>query len=279
MNEQLGFEGMPTRLFTCTPSKLTAWQDCPRRYRMTYLDRPRPAKGAPWAHNSLGASVHNALRAWWEEPLERRTSARAASLLDQQWLTLGYRDTDQELTWKQRARDWIESYVDRLDPADEPLGVERSVATRTDRLALSGRVDRIDLRDEQAVIVDYKTGRRPLTVDDARSSLALAIYVLCARRTLRRPAHRVELHHLPTDTVLAFDHTEETLARHLSRAEASAADIVAATDTLEAGADRDELFPPRTGPLCGTCDFRAHCPEGQAATPAKESWSALALDP
>ncbi len=58
---QLGFEGMPRRLYPCTPTRLTTWLDCPRRYRMTYLDRPPPPKGAPWAHNSVGASVHNAL--------------------------------------------------------------------------------------------------------------------------------------------------------------------------------------------------------------------------
>jgi len=28
-----GFEGMPERLFVCTPSKLGAFADCPRRYR------------------------------------------------------------------------------------------------------------------------------------------------------------------------------------------------------------------------------------------------------
>ena len=59
--EQLGFEGMPRRLYPCTPTRLSAWLDCPRRYRMSYLDRPPPPKGPPWAHNSLGASIHNAL--------------------------------------------------------------------------------------------------------------------------------------------------------------------------------------------------------------------------
>ncbi len=37
--------GMPARLYPCTPSRLTTWLDCPRRYRFTYLDRPQPAKG------------------------------------------------------------------------------------------------------------------------------------------------------------------------------------------------------------------------------------------
>ena len=40
--EQLGFEGMPRRLYSCTPTRLATWLDCPRRYRMTYIDRPTP---------------------------------------------------------------------------------------------------------------------------------------------------------------------------------------------------------------------------------------------
>ena len=81
--EQLGFEGMPRRLYTCTPTRLSSWLDCPRRYRMTYLDRPPPAKGPPWAHNSLGASVHNALAGWWRLPRAQRTVGAAGGLLEQ----------------------------------------------------------------------------------------------------------------------------------------------------------------------------------------------------
>jgi putative RecB family exonuclease len=33
-----------------------------------------------------------------------------------------------------------------------------------DALAVSGRVDRMDERGDEIVIVDYKTGRRPLTI-------------------------------------------------------------------------------------------------------------------
>ena len=77
------------------------------------------------------------------------------------------------------------------------------MATRTDTIVLSGRIDRLDARPG-LVVVDYKTGRHLLTVDDARSSLALALYALAASRVLRRPCHRVELHHLPTGQVNAI---------------------------------------------------------------------------
>ena len=43
--EQLGFEGMPRRLYACTPTRLSTWLDCPRRYRMTYLDQAGAAEG------------------------------------------------------------------------------------------------------------------------------------------------------------------------------------------------------------------------------------------
>jgi RecB family exonuclease len=163
----------------------------------------------------------------------------------------------------------------RINARREPVGVERTVGTCTRRLALSGRVDRIDARDGELVVVDYKTGRRTVTDDDARGSQALALYVLAVRRTLRRPCRRVELHHLPTGVVAAFDHTDASLAQHQQRAERTADDIVAATDTLAAGADPDEVFPPAPSPSCGWCDFRKHCPEGQAASPDLASWAGL----
>jgi RecB family exonuclease len=274
--EQLTLADMPTRLFSCTPSKLAAF-DCPRRYRLTYLDRPTPQRGRPWAHNTLGAVVHLALHQWWLMPRERRTPEAGAVLVERNWQSAGFRDDAQSAQWRDIAADWVRQYLaEQVDPADEPVGVERTVATRSEQLAVSGRVDRIDDRDGELVIVDYKTGRSALTEDDARGSQALALYVLGTRRTLRRACSRVELHHLPTGRVAAFDHTEESLARHVQRAEATAADIVVATDTLASGADPDDVFPTSPGPSCRWCDFRGVCEEGRAASPELDGWAGLA---
>jgi hypothetical protein len=279
--EQLGLEGMPRRLYVCTPSRLNAWLDCPRRYRMTYLDRPPPPKGPPWAHNSVGASVHNALAAWWRLPRHERTTQMAGTLLLRGWLTEGFRDPAQSDLWRERARAMVERYAAGLDPADEPLGVERTVATRTDVIAVSGRIDRLDQRGADLVVVDYKTGRHVLTAADARGSLALALYALAAARVMRRPCHRVELHHLPTGEVIAWEHTDESLRRHLTRAERIAEECAAADEASRAGlaAERvDEVFPPRTGPQCSWCDYVRHCPEGRLAAPRKDPWSGLPTD-
>ena len=174
---------LPPRLFSCTPSRLTTWLDCPRRYRFSYVDRPTPPKAGAWAHNSVGAAVHVALAGWWSLPLAERTPQSAGSLVRAGWQPSGFRDDAQSAAWRERAADMVERYVTDLDPADEPIGVERTVAMRTERLALSGRIDRLDRRGDELVVVDYKTGRHVLTTDDARGSLALALYAAAAART------------------------------------------------------------------------------------------------
>jgi putative RecB family exonuclease len=281
--EQLGFEGMPRRLYACTPTRLTTWLDCPRRYRMTYLDRPPPPKGAPWAHNSLGASIHNALAGWWRLPRRERTVTAAGDLLESGWISDGFADDAQSAAHRRRCRRMVEGYVVALDPAVEPLGVERTVATRTDLIAVSGRIDRLDDRRAdgglagELVVVDYKTGRHLLTADDARGSLALALYALAAERVMRRPCRRVELHHLPSGKVLAWEHTEESLARQLGRAEDIAAECAAADARykIDGGAAAEGAFPARPGIGCGWCDYRAQCPEGSAASQQRRPWDAL----
>ena len=272
--EQLGFEGMPERLFVCTPSKLSAFEDCPRRYRFSYVDRPMPQKGLPWAHNSLGASVHTALKNWYGLVPERRRPSALPTLLGSTWVSEGYRDDAQERAARVKALGWLESYVATLDPAVEPTGVERVVAAKTGVLAFSGRADRIDRRGDELVIVDYKTGRSELTQDDARGSSALALYAYAAARVFRRACRTVELHHLPTGTVAVHEHSDASIERAVSRAEAVARDIRQAERAVADGAAPDDAFPTTPSSLCSYCDFRRVCPAG-AVAPLRQPWSAV----
>jgi RecB family exonuclease len=270
---------VPQRLFMCTPSRLAAWLDCPRRYRFTYVDRPMPPKGPPWAHNTVGAAVHVALASWWSLPEAARTPEAAGRLVRERWKPMGFRDDAQAADWRERAAGMVERYTAELDPTEEPIGVERTVALKTDRLAVSGRIDRLDRRGDELVVVDYKTGRHVLSTDDARGSLALALYAIGAARTMRRSCTKVELHHLPSGEVVVWEHTEETLARHLGRAHEIAQEAVEAQAAAAGHGDLDAAFPPRPGSLCTWCDFVQHCPEGQAASPQRtQPWAGLPAD-
>lgn len=265
----------PARLYPATPTRLTTWFDCPRRYRMTYLDRPAPPKGPPWAHTSLGTAVHLALSDWWALEPHQRTPAAAARLVRHRWRPAGFRDEQHSRAWCERAAQETADYAATQDPSSEPVGVERTVAVRTARLALSGRVDRLDDRDGELVVVDYKTSRRPLGPDDARTSLALGLYAAGASTVFRRPCTAVELHHVPTGQVQRHDLTSAGIGRKVAEADSLASDLVRADAAFAAGATGPEVFAPRVGPLCGWCDVRDHCPEGRRAAPAKAPWSAL----
>jgi RecB family exonuclease len=222
--------------------------------------------------------VHTALKNWYALAGPERTAEALPKLLRATWVGEGYRDEAQEQQAFQRALGWLETYVGGLDPDAEPVGVERVVAARTDVLALSGRVDRIDQVGDELVIVDYKTGRADLTSDDARGSRALALYAYASERVFRRRCRRVELHHLPTGTVAVHEHTDESLARHLRRAEQTAQDAIDAEQAVAAGADPDEVFAPTPGPICSWCDFRRVCPAG-AGAPEREPWAAIERHP
>ncbi|WP_130342825.1 RecB family exonuclease [Herbihabitans rhizosphaerae] len=267
---------MPRKLVRVTPSKLSTWTDCPRRYRMAYLDRPTPPRGGAWAHSTLGAAVHNALRAFFDLPVDRRTPAAAEKLVHSHWKTEGFSGEQQSDTYRERAAGWVGDYVANADTSIDPIGLERWVSAPAGRIIAEGRVDRIDERGGELVIVDYKTGRHGLHADDARYSQALALYVIAARRTLRKPCTKVELHHLPSGTVSSWEHTEDSLRRHHTRAQEAAEEFELATDTFTAGGDPEILFPPRVGRQCSWCDFRRSCPEGQATGPAAEPWAMLA---
>jgi RecB family exonuclease len=269
------FVGMPQRLFRASPSRLLAWLDCPRRYRMQYLDRPSPPARAQRAHTSFGLAVHNALRDWWDLPEGQRTPEAGAELVRTSWIDVGFRDADQSLEWRGRAQQQVSAYLGDVDPARQPLGIERTVSLRTEALALQGRIDRLDDRPDGLAVVDYKTSRSVPTDDEARTSLPLALYAAAVWKMFRRRCVRVELHHLPSGSVAAHEHTGESLRRKLDEAESIARDARAAeADYAELGTDSSR-FPARVGPLCQWCDYRAHCPAGQAFGAEKSGWAAL----
>jgi RecB family exonuclease len=266
---------MPRRLYSASPSKLLAWLDCPRRYRMQYLDRPRPATRKPRAHTSVGVATHNALRDFWDLAPFERTPASVEQLVRRSWIDVGFRDPEQSAQWLVRTTGRVTEYLRAVDRDKQPLGVERTVSLHTETLAVTGRLDRLDDRDGELVVVDYKTGRAKLTDDDARTSLPLALYAVAVAGMFRRRCARVELHHVPTGEVLVHEHTPQTLQRKVGEAESIALDLRRADADYAGLGVESPLFEPRVSPICQWCDYRAHCPAGQQVGPEKSDWAGL----
>ena len=188
----------------------------------------------------------------------------------------GFRDEEQSERWRAKTAVETAAYAERLDPDEQPLGIERQVSMRTADLVVTGRVDRLDDRDGELVVVDYKTSRAEPTPDDARTSLPLGLYAAAVAGMFRRPCTRVELHHVPSGTVAAHEHTPDSLARKVSEAESIAQDLVIVRRGVRArDGPATTSFPRAPARSCSWCDFRQHCPEGQAVGTEKSGWAAL----
>ncbi len=266
---------MPEPLYSASASRLLTWQACPRQYRLRYLDRPAPPRRAPRAHTTIGLVTHAVLREFWELPAPQRTPTMVNRLVEANWSGQGFRDAAHARHWMGRVQAQVIEYLRASDRAAEPVGLERTVSFRTATAAFLGRIDRLDERDGDLVVVDYKTGRLPPTDDDARTSLPLALYVMAVRRIWRRPASRVELHHVPSGEVARHDHDEASLARKLAEAHSLVEDLRRADSSFRASGAQSRWFGARVSPLCAWCDVRAHCPEGAAGGPERPDWAGL----
>jgi RecB family exonuclease len=186
------------------------------------------------------------------------------------WSNRGFRDPGQSANWRGAAAGMTENYLQGHSVPD-PVSRERTLGALGANVTLTGRIDRLDEHptEDELVVVDYKTGRRVPTDDDARSSRALALYALMVQRSLRRAAFEVQLHHVPTGTIASYRHSPESLGRQLDRADAIGRDIAAEECAGSAGD-----YPPSIGPLCSWCDFKERCPEA-ATLPARSRWAGL----
>lgn len=257
---------------TVSPTRLDAWLDCRRRYRFQYVDR-LPADGG-WAHRSMGTAIHAALRDWFDIGSVRRSPQDAAGLVRMHWSSRGFRDAGHSALWLDAAAAMAQRYLHgRATP--NPHSRERTLGALGTHVSITGRIDRLDEcpPGDELVVVDYKTGRRAPTDDDARSSRTLALYALMVQRSLGRPAFEVQLHHIPTGAVATHRHSAESLQRQFDRADSIGRDIAEAEACGSAAA-----FPPSVGPLCGWCDFHDRCPEAQGL-PAQPRWAGLPESP
>ena len=266
---QLVLDHMPTRLFACTPSRLAAF-DCPRRYRFTYLDRPAPPRGPPW-----GAQHRRRRRPPGPAPLvvaAARATARpdeGAALVERHWQSRRLPRRACRATGL-RGHGRVGA---RLPAGTSTRPTSRSASSAPSPPAPSasrcrGRVDRIDEREGELVVVDYKTGRRGS--DRRRRPRVAGARAVRPRRAphpapcvpTRRaapPAHRHGRRRSTTPT--------SRWAATCSAPRPPPQDIVTATDTLAAGADPDEVFPAGAGAGLFVVRLPAHCPEGRAASP------------
>ena len=175
------------RATVLSPSALERYRLCPRLYRFLYVDGLwRMSRSSP--QQAFGTSVHAALREFYRLPVGRRSLRMLLELFRRGWVRDGYKDKEQREQEKERGPRPCGPGTAGPTPPSCPAPPSWAQAVWGD-VVLKGRLDRVDADGDGRglVVVDYKTGRRPVTQEAADADEALTVYAALVER---RPAGR-----------------------------------------------------------------------------------------
>jgi putative RecB family exonuclease len=245
---------------TLTPSKVTAFTNCPLAFRLSQIERlPEP----PSPHAVKGTLVHTALEGlFWHHASGSRTPAAALAELERAWTELQddeefvqlELDGDRADKFLADARTLVENYFRLEDPnRAHAVGVELGVETMVDGMRLRGIIDRLDVApDGSLIVVDYKTGRAPSERFERGSLGGVQTYALLCESLLGRAPSEVRLLYLRQPIAISSVPSEQSIRGQRKRA-------VAVWTAIERACDSED-FRPNVGPLCDHCHFKTSCP-------------------
>ena len=233
-------------------TSLDTYEDCPLKYRYTYLDKIPRVEESPEA--SFGKIIHAALEQL-HRPGGPGFDQSPEDLIEGAWEPAGFAFSQQERQYRQDAQDALAAYIARWQDAPPPvLAVEHPFSIDIGSISLSGRIDRVDLDDEGHLqLVDYKTGKRRSNAE-ARRAPQLALYALyvqeagaIAGQAITPEIGDVDLTYyyiMSEQPELTIRFTAEELATFKSRIEEVARRI------------RSGDFPTNKSFMCDYCDYK-----------------------
>ncbi|NYI40749.1 ATP-dependent DNA helicase [Demequina lutea] len=183
---------------------------------------------------------------------------------DARWTAAYGLDTWPERAAYARGREMAVRLAAYLDSrADREVLVEHPFKLELGRAILSGKADRIELRDEGAYVVDLKTGRSVPTAAEAAENGQLAMYQLAVAEGAVPGvgvAAGAELAYLSTGKAGAI-RSQDSVDPELARAR-----LDAVVETMT-----DARFPALVNDACGSCALRRSCPAHAEGTQVTDS--------
>ncbi len=227
-----------------SPSKVEWVEKCALRWALESVGGTRESTSA----QEVGSLLH----AIAEEHPHGGTEAILAEF-DAKWTAAYGLDTWPERAAYARGREMAARLAAYLDSrADRAVLVEHPFRLELGRAILSGKADRIELRNEGAHVVDLKTGRSVPTAAQAADNGQLAMYQLAVAEGAVpgvSVAAGAELAYLSTGKAGAI-RSQEGVDPALARAR-----LDAVVETMTHAS-----FPALVNDACGSCALRRSCP-------------------
>ncbi len=235
-------------------SDLDLYLTCPLKYKFR---RVFGIPQEPTINQRFGILIHNVLERFHKEGDDQGSEEglqRLIGLFETGWRRTGFGSSDDELQFRDRAREAMRLYWEREKESDgEPVWLERKFDFRIGEHHVRGRVDRVDrLPDGSHELIDYKTGERKSEAA-LESDLQLSLYRLAAGEAWDLDANAGSYYYvLDADKVAAPVRPDD--AERVERTVFQVGEGVLGQD-----------FEPRPSPtVCGWCDYKLICPAAES---------------
>ncbi len=239
-------------------SAIDTHSSCPQKYLFQHLWSLRTG---PQAAMTFGSVMHNTIRQFigeWRKG-RRLSWEEVERIYRREWSSAGFEDAYQEQAYQQEGLEELQAFHAGVlrDPPDVLAQEKFFELPMEDNVLVSGRIDQINrLGDNDAEVVDYKTGK-PKLDRDAEKSLQLSLYALAARELLDLHPTRLVFYNLKTNEAAAAVRDARQIEAARQRVQEVAADI------------RAGVFPPQPSFRCRSCAYQPICPahEEKGAVP------------
>jgi DNA helicase-2/ATP-dependent DNA helicase PcrA len=236
-------------------SDLDLYLTCPLKYKFR---RVFGIPEEPTINQRFGILIHSVLERFHKDAGAGEAAgggrAELIDLFESGWRRSGFGSSDDELQFRDRAREAMRLYWEREREAEgEPVWLERKFDIRIGEHQVRGRVDRVDrLPDGSYELIDYKTGERKSEAQ-LENDLQLALYRLAAREAWGLEAGTGSYYYvLDADKVAAPTKPDD--AERVERTVLAVGEGVLSQD-----------FEPRPAPTtCSWCDYRLICPAAES---------------
>jgi DNA helicase II / ATP-dependent DNA helicase PcrA len=240
-------------MLSLSASDLSLYLTCPLKYKFA---RVFGIPQEPTINQRFGILIHNVLERFHKEPPEEPEDGlpQLMRLFETGWRRSGFGSSDDELQFRDRAREALRLYWERERLGEsEPVWLERKFDFKVGEHHVRGRVDRVDrLPDGDYELIDYKTGERK-SAAELESDLQLALYRLAAREAWEIEASAGSYYYV-LDAEKVAAPTKPDDAERVERTVLQVGEGIIGQD-----------FEPRPSPtVCAWCDYRLICPAAES---------------
>lgn len=228
-------------------TSLTDHNTCPLKYKFRYIDKLDYRIDRPYL--SFGRSIHDALGYFYKLDQKERTLENLKKYFESTWLTVGYSSIEEQLDYKRRGWRILENFFEKMGKDVNIVSTEEYFKVPIEDFLLSGRIDRIDRKQNGIEIVDYKTGIYDPKPENLKNDLQLKIYALGYYKLKNE---------MPASVAVIKPETLEYTSVGIDSSDINwtLEKIIEYAKTILS----DTKFEPREGDWCNVCDFYSICP-------------------